>query len=250
MSFRILLVDPESTTVAATESALVEAGHRVAWVSTFEEATKQLSLGYPDLLITAVRLGAFNGLHLLIRFRAEHPDVPAIVMDAMADLTTDMRDRATRFLAPPIDRASLAGLVSELLAGRTPRDPDSLRRWPRKRAELPAIIHRTSPGSLSSVTVGSAEMTAAPDDVPGRHRSTSIARLEPESCPRWLKPPKKALMVVRMRSTRRFRRRPAVHYIVDSSTDQHRFFSRFPRSLSSLPGAVSILLFASFVGLA
>ena len=91
MSFRILLVDSDPTTVAITESALVEAGHRVAWVSTFEEATRQLSLDYPDLLVTSVRLGAFNGMHLIFRFRAEHPDVPAIVIDALADLTPDMR---------------------------------------------------------------------------------------------------------------------------------------------------------------
>jgi len=36
--------------------------------------------------------------------------------------------------------AALVARVAELLAGRTPRDPDSKRRWPRKRADLPATV--------------------------------------------------------------------------------------------------------------
>jgi CheY-like chemotaxis protein len=190
MSFRILLVDPDPTTVAITESALVEAGHRVAWVSTFEEATQQLSLDYPDLLITSIRLGAFNGMHLMFRFRAEHPDVPVIVIDALADLTPDMRRPPTRFLSPPIDRASFVALVSELLAGRTPRDPNSLRRWPRKRAELPATIHRNI-ARVVELSYGGLrlEMTAAPAE--------GLSPLEIElpslgmsvmAVPRWLRP--------------------------------------------------------------
>ena len=98
--FRILLVDPNSAISAGTRAALAGAGHRVAGVSTFEEATLQLALDCPDLLITAVRLGAFNGMHLLLRFRAEHPDVPVVVIGAPGDLTPDMRRHATRSLSP------------------------------------------------------------------------------------------------------------------------------------------------------
>ena len=139
--FRILLVDPNSAISTGTRAALAEAGHRVAGVSTFEEATLQLALDCPDLLITAVRLGAFNGMHLLFRFRAEHPDVPVVVIGAPA---ISRRTCAPRDAIPqPSDRSrSFVDLVSDLLAGRTPRDPHSLRRWPRKRTELPATIHR------------------------------------------------------------------------------------------------------------
>ena len=190
MSFRILVVDPDPTTVVVTESALVEAGYRVAWVGTFEEATQQLALDYPDLLVTAVRLGAFNGMHLLFRFRAEHPDVPAIVIDALADLTPDMRRHPTRFLTPPIDRASFVALVSELLAARTPRDPNSLRRWPRKRTELPATIHQNV-ARVVELSYGGLrlEMAAAPDDVlsPIEIELPSLG-LSVKAVPRWLMP--------------------------------------------------------------
>jgi DNA-binding response OmpR family regulator len=190
MSFRILLVDPDPTTVAVTEPALVEAGHRVGWVSTFEEATHQLSLDYPDLLITAVRLGAFNGMHLLFRFRAEHPDVPVIVMGSLADLTSDMRRHATRFLSTPIDRGAFIGLVSELLTGRTPRDPHSLRRWPRKRAELPATIHKNA-ARVVELSYGGLklEMPVAPVEplAPIEIELPSLG-LSVQVVPRWLRP--------------------------------------------------------------
>ena len=190
MSFRILLVDPDSTTVAAIESTLAEAGHRVAWVSTFEEATQQFLLDYPDLLVTALRLGAFNGLQLLFRFRAEHPDVPVIVRSAVADLAPDMQRYAAQFVTNPIDRAPFVGLVSALLAGRTPHDPHSDRRWPRKRAELPATIHRNS-ARVVELSYGGLrlEMTAAPDDVRALIEvGLPSLGLSVKAVPRWSKP--------------------------------------------------------------
>jgi DNA-binding response OmpR family regulator len=190
MSFRILLVDPNAATMTATEAGLVEAGHRVAFVCTFEEATLQLSLDCPDLLITAVRLGAFNGMHLLFRFRAECPDVPVIVIGAHGDLTPDMRRYPTRFLSPPIEPGSLVDLVGELLVGRTPNDPNSLRRWPRKRAELPATVHRHL-ARVVELSYGGLrlEMTAAPDDVrdPIEIELPSLG-LQVKAVPRWSRP--------------------------------------------------------------
>ena len=166
MSFRILLADSDSATLAGAESALVEAGYGVASVGTFEEATQQLSLAYPDMLVTAVRLGAFNGLHLMFRCRAEHSDLPVIVVGASRDFTPDMLRYATRFVTTPIDRAGFVGLVSELLAGRTPHDHHSARRWPRERALLPAIIHRSA-ARVVELSYGGLrlEMPAAPGDV-------------------------------------------------------------------------------------
>jgi DNA-binding response OmpR family regulator len=190
MLFRILLVDPNSSIGPGTRAALAGAGHRVAGVSTFEEATRQLALDCPDLLITAVRLGAFNGMHLLLRLRAEHPDVPVVVIGAPGDLTSDMRQRATRVLSPPIDRESFVDTVSDLLAGRTPRDPHRLRRWPRKRAELPALVQRHA-ARVVELSYGGLrlEMAAAPDDgdAPIEIGLPSLG-LQVKAVPRWSKP--------------------------------------------------------------
>lgn len=188
--FRILLVDPNSAIGTGTRAALVGAGHRVADVATFEEATLQLALDCPDLLITAVRLGAFNGMHLLLRFRAEHPDVPVVVIGAPRDLTPDLKRHATQFLSPPIDRESFVDLVSDLLAGRTPHDPHSLRQWPRKRTELPANIHwraarvvELSYGGLRLEMAAALDTGGAPIEI-----GLPSLGLQVQAVPRWSKP--------------------------------------------------------------
>ena len=89
MSYRILLVDPCAATTAAAEHALVGAGYRAAAVTTFDQALRQVALDRPDVLISAIRLAAFNGLHLLIRVRVEHADLPVIVTGHMSDFTND-----------------------------------------------------------------------------------------------------------------------------------------------------------------
>ena len=148
MSFRILLVDPDSLAAATSEQALVQTGYRVVPVSTFEEATRQMSLDYPDLLVTKIRLGSFNGLHLLLRYRAEHPDVPVIMIGTSADRTADVTRFGAEFVTSPIEPTSFLELVATLLSGRTPYGPSSARRGLRKRAMLPATALRPSPSSL------------------------------------------------------------------------------------------------------
>ena len=144
MSYRILLVDPCAATTAAAEHALVGAGYRAAAVTTFDQALRQVALDRPDVLISAIRLAAFNGLHLLIRVRVEHADLPVIVTGHMSDFTNDAARFGARFLPTPIEPALLLEQVGELLHGRSPLDPKSDRCWPRRPAVLPATVRNTS----------------------------------------------------------------------------------------------------------
>jgi hypothetical protein len=52
-------------------AALLEAGLdiEVSALTDFEAAKRQLSAQAPDVLVTALRLGAYNGLHLILRAR-------------------------------------------------------------------------------------------------------------------------------------------------------------------------------------
>lgn len=184
------MVDPYLAASAVTEQALVRAGYRVAAVSTFEQATRQISLDCPDLLITAVRLAAFNGLHLLLRLRADHPGLPVIVVGRLDDFTSDISRYGARFVTTPIDPASLLGMVSELLAGRTPHDPSSERRWPRKTVGLPATVFETSArvvelsyGGLRLEIPGSPGNMKSPFDI----RLPTLG-LSVKAVPRWSKP--------------------------------------------------------------
>ncbi len=140
MSFRILLVDPSAAAQGAVASALAREDYRVAAVSTFEQARQQIALDCPDALITAIRLGAFNGLQLVLRVRVECGDIPVVVTGAPADFIHDIDRYGAHFVPSAVGAAALVSRVEELLVGRTPRDPDSKRRWPRKRADLPATV--------------------------------------------------------------------------------------------------------------
>ena len=94
MAHRILLVEADRTPAMVAEEALAADGHRVAWVDSFKDTLRLANAQRPDLLVAALRLGAYNGLHLLLRLRAS--------------------------------------------------DPDCERAWPRRRAELPGTVKKTS----------------------------------------------------------------------------------------------------------
>jgi hypothetical protein len=80
--------------------------------------------------------------------------------------------------------------VSELLAGRTPHDPHSARRWPRKRAELPATIFASS-ARVVELSYGGLrlEMTDAPEDIRALVEIVLPSLgLSVKAVPRWSKP--------------------------------------------------------------
>ena len=73
----VLLVAPNPDVASGMRARLLDAGMRVTIVQTFAEGREQLQL-LPDLLISEVRLGDYNGLHLALRARSS--GIPAIVL--------------------------------------------------------------------------------------------------------------------------------------------------------------------------
>jgi DNA-binding response OmpR family regulator len=129
----ILLVDPSRTALDRAAGLLHEAGYRVVTSSSFRSARDLLRSVKPDLLITAVRLGEFNGLHLVVLSRDDTPH-PAVILthdgpDPMLEL------EATRlnamFLGTPLAGADLLPCVREALSAHDPKLL-AIRRWPRK----------------------------------------------------------------------------------------------------------------------
>ena len=167
MSFRILLVETDRAAASVADSALTNAGHRVAWVDSFADAIRQTTVDCPDLMITALRLGPFNGLHLVLRCRASDPNMPAIIVSEPRDLTDDISRYGARSLPKPIEPNTLLSLVTEMLAGRIPHDPTSSRRWPRKRAELPATVSAGS-ARVVELSYGGVRLELARPPGPGR----------------------------------------------------------------------------------
>ena len=85
---QVLLVDDslERSTIARS---LQQRGYRVTTAATFEQATAIFAIAPPDVLVTEIRLGAFNGLHLIVRSRSRNPDVVAVVYTAFPDLVLE-----------------------------------------------------------------------------------------------------------------------------------------------------------------
>src|SRR5205814_9875531 len=88
---------------------LTSAGHEVVGLSDFHAAQNYLACNQPDALITDVRLGAFNGMQLLLFAKLEHPDMLAVAMTGFDD--PSIRNEATRigatFLVKPVSELDL-----------------------------------------------------------------------------------------------------------------------------------------------
>jgi DNA-binding response OmpR family regulator len=139
MSYRLLLVQPDEDELLSTRDVLVGGGYTVDVVRTFEDAVHSLADALPDLLVTGLRLGKYNGLHLVFRSRILHPTLPSLVTGSESDRSSEIDRLGIRYLAAPPEHDPLLQAVAELLADREPRAAGQ-RRWPRKHVHLPATI--------------------------------------------------------------------------------------------------------------
>ena len=80
----ILIVEDDTSTLSGWAELLRAAGYGVTGVSSYEEGRQELAT-MPDLLITDVRLGVYNGLQLVMRGRMLNPRLQAIVVTGYAD---------------------------------------------------------------------------------------------------------------------------------------------------------------------
>lgn len=134
VSAELLVVHHDPGALARLASVLTSGGYQVSIASSFAEASDILTTRSPALLITAIRLGPFNGLHLVIRGQARRPEMGAIIIDTSWDsgLETEARNCGAFYLVEPLDTASLLERVAQaLMAGE--RRTRAVRRWPRKR---------------------------------------------------------------------------------------------------------------------
>jgi DNA-binding response OmpR family regulator len=128
---RILLVDDDTATRVGLAELLANAGYEAHAVATFEEGLRALRTDTPDLLIADVRLGAFNGLQLLV---SSPRSVPAIVITGFADpvLESDARQHGAEYVLKPVTPSVLLDMVRRRLSQVENSKFESLRRWERK----------------------------------------------------------------------------------------------------------------------
>ena len=110
---QVLIVDDDEAVLGMFTGILRNAGHEVTPFSRFEAAKAYLSTVKPDVLISDVRLGAFNGLQLVVYAKLEHPDMIAIVLTGFDDpvLRTEAAHAGALYLVKPIESQRLLNLV-------------------------------------------------------------------------------------------------------------------------------------------
>jgi DNA-binding NtrC family response regulator len=116
-----LIVDPNTLNGAAAKRVLEAAGFRVCLVTTFGEAKKLLAMEHPDVLVTNLRLGAYNGLDLVLRSRAYQPKCAAIVTTEFPDqvLQAEAERQHASFLVRPFDDSELLNSINQRSLGES-----------------------------------------------------------------------------------------------------------------------------------
>src|SRR4051812_38068310 len=79
---QVLLVDDDPALLRLVSQWLTGGGFSVIACDSFEDARRELSLHPPDVLLTDLRLGAFNGLQLVILAAEQNPQPLTVVMSA------------------------------------------------------------------------------------------------------------------------------------------------------------------------
>ena len=159
----VLVVD-DSAAQSKIVDALRMAGYRVTGVSTFEQATLVIATDPPNALITELRLGSHNGLHLVIRSRATSPDLVAIIQTAFPDAVLEAESRRldAEFLVRPVESSTLLSILSKRLAF-----PRERRSTPRKRVEGGIKIGIASiPASLVDLSYEGFRVEFLGDEIP------------------------------------------------------------------------------------
>lgn len=114
----IVIVEDDPVTLAGWSELLAIAGYPIVGANTFAAGRHAVDAGC-GLLIVDVRLGAFNGLQLMLRAQSRTPPVPAIVVTGFADevIACEARRLGALCLEKPVDPDHLLAAVASRIDG-------------------------------------------------------------------------------------------------------------------------------------
>jgi DNA-binding response OmpR family regulator len=158
MAGKVLIVSPSSESRTRMEHWLRRAGYDIESVSTFEAARPRLTVTTPDVLVSEVHLGEYNGLHLAIIGRDRRPALVAVVVGPSdAVLAREAEQHGAVYLNEPVTEASLVARLNTLL-----QEIGRHRRWPRKHvAETVAAEYGESPARIVDLSYGGLRLEVA-----------------------------------------------------------------------------------------
>ena len=120
----VWVVDDDRAVRFVLATALREAGYAAVEFAGAAEALAALRDGLPGLIFTDVRMPGDDGLVLLRKLKAAHPQLPVIVMSAYTDIASTagaFRGGAWEFLSKPFDLDHAVALAERALPLRRDR---------------------------------------------------------------------------------------------------------------------------------
>mgnify|MGYP001278536331 CR=1 FL=1 len=131
-----LIVSSEAGQREELERWMTADGYSVVAVIDFREARRALEVVVPDLLVTDLKLGAYNGLHLVIWARGRGLKTKTILIgDADLVLQREAQREGAEYVTRPLASTAFLETVSSLFSSYHPA-----RRSPRKRVCLDATV--------------------------------------------------------------------------------------------------------------
>ena len=113
-----VLIVHDNLSVLARLTARLKGTADVSTATTFDQAKAILTATPPTVLITGVRLGQYNGLHLIIRSRIDHPLTVGIVIAEKSDaaLEQEAAKSGAACLSFPAQEEQLLALVADAIS--------------------------------------------------------------------------------------------------------------------------------------
>ena len=107
---RVLIIDDDQEYLGFCTIVLTEDGHDVVPCNHFTEGRRRLAHEQFDAVIADVRLGAYNGLHLIT---LAAPSMIKIALSAVLDtvIRRDAERAGARFVLKPTDCVSMSALL-------------------------------------------------------------------------------------------------------------------------------------------
>jgi len=117
----ILVVEDDRDTLDGWVELLRRAGYRATGAATFEEGRRALQ-SPPDLLITDIRLGAYNGLQLVVNARSAYPHLPIIVLTGYHDvvLQSETERLDAVYMRKPVGGEQMLASIAQALEAPAP----------------------------------------------------------------------------------------------------------------------------------
>ncbi len=140
----IVLVEDDPTTARRLESCLTDLGYRVRAFGDGESFFREFTAASPDLVVTDLKLPGMDGMAILKRLKAGHPEVEVVVVTGHGSIETAIeaiKAGAFHFLTKPFRLEEFRNLVAQVMEKiRLRQETEELRESLRQRTGMEGIV--------------------------------------------------------------------------------------------------------------